>query len=98
MRPGNLRNWVRRRLDRLRTFHYEWPLRADYSWALRLDICPCDADFCDYLIKRGFARRSIFHFGTGGHHVVGLRNRDSGLENEILAITASPLELSLIHI
>jgi hypothetical protein len=55
-------------------------------------VCPCDADFCDYLRERDIAKKSIFHFGSGGHHVVGLRNRDDRLENEILAITASPRE------
>jgi hypothetical protein len=36
--------------------------------------------------------KSIFHFGTGGHHLVGRANRSVGLDNQILAITASPAE------
>jgi len=63
-----------------------------YTWPLIPDECPCDIHFCDYLETRAIRRRSIFHFGTGLHHVVGLRNRDATWENEILAITASPRE------
>lgn len=63
-----------------------------YSWPLVPEICPCDLDFCDYLKDRNVRGRSIFHFGTGGHHVVGLRNLSDGLDNDILAITASPTE------
>jgi len=36
--------------------------------------------------------KNIFHFGTGGHHIVGLRNQADGLGNDIMAITASPAE------
>ena len=69
---------------RMRFVHYSWPLRPE--------ICPCDVHFCAYLKQRNVRRKSIFHFGTGGHHLVGRENRDAGLENEILAITASPAE------
>jgi hypothetical protein len=63
-----------------------------YSWPLKPDVCPCDVHFCDYLEERNLRKQSIFHFGTGRHHVIGLRNRDNGLENDIFAITASPGE------
>jgi hypothetical protein len=48
--------------------------------------------FCSYLEERNVSKKSIFHFGSGGHHLVGRRNRDAALENEVLAITASPRE------
>jgi hypothetical protein len=69
---------------RMHFVHYSWPLRAD--------LCPCDVDFCDYLRERNIRRQSIFHFGTGGHHLVGLRNHADGLENDILGLTVAPKE------
>lgn len=63
-----------------------------YSWPLRPGVCPCDVHFCDYLQERNIRRKSVFHFGTGGHHLVGTTNRDAGLENEILGLTVSPAE------
>lgn len=70
---------------RLRFVHYSWPLRVE--------VCPCDQDFCDYLRDRGMRGLSIFHFGSGGHHLVGERNLADTLDNEILAITLAPSEL-----
>lgn len=71
--------------SRMRFVHYSWPLRPD--------VCPCDIHFCEYLKERNIRRNSIFHFGTGGHHIVGLRNQEFGLENHILGLTVSPNEL-----
>ena len=59
------------------------------SWPLLPDVCPCDVDLCDYLAARGVRGVSIFHFGSGGHHLVGRRNLEDGLENEIWSITVS---------
>jgi hypothetical protein len=64
-----------------------------HSWPLRAKMCPCDLDFCDYLRERDIRSKSIFHLGTGGHHIVGLRNQVDGLENVILGVTVSPNEL-----
>jgi hypothetical protein len=69
---------------RMRFVHYSWPLLPD--------ICPCDIHLCDFLKERGIRGQSVFHFGTGGHHLVGLRNREDCLDNDILSITASPGE------
>ena len=65
-----------------------------YSWQLSRELCPCDLDLCDYFNDRKIRRQTVFHFGTGAHHVVGLRNREDGLDNDILAITAAPSEHS----
>ena len=73
-------------------FRPKRPRRVPYSWPLAPDVCPCDLDFCEYLRERGLRNRSIFHFGTGGHHEVGLQNARAAHANEILAITASPGE------
>jgi hypothetical protein len=63
-----------------------------YAWPLRPEVCPCDVHFCQYLKERGIREKSIFHFGTGGHHLVGIRNETDGLGNQVMGITASPLE------
>jgi len=69
---------------RLRFVHYSWPLRVE--------SCPCDVDFCDYLLERQIHRRAVFHMGSGGHHLVGRRNLGDGLCNEVLALTLAPRE------
>ena len=35
---------------------------------------------------------SVFHFGTGNHHIVGLKLAENGSNNAVLGITASPQE------
>ena len=35
---------------------------------------------------------SIFHFGTGNHHIVGLKTAENGSNCAVLGITASPQE------
>jgi hypothetical protein len=64
-----------------------------HSWPLRWRVCPCDLHLCDFLKERNFRSKSIFHLGTGGHHIVGLRNSIDGLENVILGVTVSPNEM-----
>lgn len=63
-----------------------------HGWPLRPGECPCDLDFCDFLETRAIRGRRIFHFGTGGHHLVGLRNHEAGWRNDVLGITISPRE------
>jgi len=62
----------------------------DHSWRYA-DSCPCDLHFAEYLEERGIRGRTIFHFGTGEHHLLALRNAARAPEdrNEILAVTAS---------
>jgi hypothetical protein len=69
---------------RMRHFHYSWPLRPE--------DCPCDLDFAELLVARGIRRKSIFHFGSGGHHWIGRCNHEAELGNEVLALTLSPRE------
>jgi hypothetical protein len=59
------------------------------TWDLDPVQCPCDIDFCDYLDEKKITGSTIFHFGTGNHHIVGLRAARSGADNTVLAITAS---------
>lgn len=65
----------------------------DHFWDLRVKECPCDVQFCDWLEANDVRGRAIFHFGTGGHHILGLHNVEKGLKNAILGITASPGEI-----
>lgn len=62
------------------------------AWVLDLEHCPCDSDLIEYLKQEEIAGQSIFHFGTGVHHLVGLENHKFDRPNQILGITASRLE------
>ncbi|MDB5534375.1 MAG: hypothetical protein JWO28_2690 [Hyphomicrobiales bacterium] len=64
----------------------------DAYWDLRVDECPCDVHFCDWLEKTNIKNAAIFHFGTGGHHIVGIRTAENGSNNAVMGITASPQE------
>lgn len=66
---------------------------APRSWPLWPRMCSCDLHFCDFLQERNVRSKSIFHLGTGGHHIVGLRNRIEGMGNVILGVTVSPNEI-----
>lgn len=62
------------------------------TWALDVSECPCDVHFVDYLRSRGIRGKSVFHFGTGSHHVVAVENVRSRRPNHILGVTASKKE------
>ncbi len=64
----------------------------DAVWDLRIDECPCDVHFNDWIETTGVKNAAIFHFGTGSHHVVGIQQAENGLNNHVLAITAAPKE------
>lgn len=64
----------------------------EYVWDLDVAQCPCDVHFLELLAERGIEGKRIFHFGTGNHHVVGLRSAESGQGHSILGITATPKE------
>jgi hypothetical protein len=60
------------------------------TWSLDEKQCPCDIHFCDYLEEKKVEGAAIFHFGTGNHHIVGLRCARAN--NAVLGITAAPQE------
>lgn len=64
----------------------------DVEWRLDEAQCPCDIHFVEWLRKTRVSGASLFHFGTGAHHHVGLDNLERGAPNTILGITASPKE------
>jgi SAM-dependent methyltransferase len=66
--------------------------QARSSWTLQPESCPCDIQFVEYLKQHHIQGKSIFHFGTGEHHFVGLQNQIFDRPNEIFGITASAPE------
>jgi (2Fe-2S) ferredoxin len=62
------------------------------TWPLDRERCPCDIHFLEYLTRRGAGGKSIFHFGSGEHHLLGRGNVVAPKRNDILAITASKSE------
>ena len=60
------------------------------KWDLHVEVCPCDVHFNEWVKARKLKGKTIYHFGTGTHHVVGIRQAELG--NCTLAITASKEE------
>lgn len=61
----------------------------DEPWNLDLAVCPCDQHLLDWIAAQDLRGARIFHFGTGNHHLVGLRSAEDGRGNAVLGITAS---------
>lgn len=59
------------------------------TWALDVPVCPCDVHFNDFVTDKKIKNASIFHFGTGSHHVIGIQAAEDGRKNAVFAITAS---------
>jgi len=64
----------------------------EIGWFLDEKQCPCDVHFVQYIEQNGFRDQSIFHFGTGEHHIVGIKCHEMNTGNAVLGITASPRE------
>jgi hypothetical protein len=60
------------------------------KWDLHEDVCPCDVHFNDWVVKEKLKNKSIYHFGSGTHHVVGIKQ--AARNNRTLCITASKEE------
>jgi hypothetical protein len=60
------------------------------KWDLHEDLCPCDVHFNDWVAKQKLKNKTIYHFGTGTHHVVGIKQAER--KNRVIAITASKEE------
>ena len=65
---------------------------CDYQWELRPDVCPCDVHFNQWVAEQDLRNKTIYHFGTGSHHMVGIEQATNGSGNAVLAITASTEE------
>jgi hypothetical protein len=62
------------------------------KWDLHEDVCPCDVHFNQWIEEQKLRNKSIYHFGTGTHHVIGIEQAGNGSGNVVLAITASKEE------
>jgi hypothetical protein len=60
------------------------------KWDLHMDVCPCDAYFNEWVEAKKLTGKTFYHFGTGTHHIIGLRQAELG--NTVFAITASKEE------
>jgi hypothetical protein len=60
-----------------------WPDK----WDLNESMCPCDVYFNEWVREQQLTGKSIYHFGTGTHHAVGIEQARIG--NSVFAITAS---------
>lgn len=60
------------------------------KWDLIEDVCPCDVHFNDWAAKQKLRNKQIYHFGTGTHHVIGIKQ--AARKNRVFAITASKEE------
>jgi hypothetical protein len=64
----------------------------DANWGLELGLCPCDQHFVEFLEARKLSNSVIYHFGSGGHHLVGVQCMKAGKGNVVISITAAPQE------
>jgi hypothetical protein len=64
----------------------------DAKWDLDEAQCPCDVHLNEWIEARRLTAKTIYHFGTGKHHVVGVRQASNGSGNVVFGITASPEE------
>src|SRR4029078_13304372 len=64
----------------------------DAKWDLDEAQCPCDIHFNQWLQAEKITGKTIYHFGPGTHHIVGLTQAANGSGNAVFAITASPTE------
>jgi hypothetical protein len=46
----------------------------------------------EWIEEQKIAGKVIYHFGTGSHHLVGLKNLEAGAPNNWVGVTASPGE------
>jgi len=64
----------------------------DAKWDLDEAQCPCDVHFNQWLEANSVTGKTIYHFGTGTHHIVGLTQAANGSNNVVFGITASIFE------
>jgi len=64
----------------------------DAKWDLDEAQCPCDIHFNQWIDADKITGKTIYHFGTGTHHIVGLTQAANGSGNVVFAITASIVE------
>jgi hypothetical protein len=61
-----------------------------YRWDLDERTCPCDVHFNEWVSERKLRGKTIYHFGSGAHHLVGRTQAER--RNHTISITASEEE------
>lgn len=61
----------------------------DDNWEVR---GACDVHLVEWLDEKRITDAAIYHFGTGGHHYVGIECAKPERRNSVLGITAAPQE------
>ncbi len=61
----------------------------DDAWRLNEEVCPCDIQFIEYIALKKISNNTIFHFGTGLHHIVGTADYNQRCKNTVIGVTAS---------
>jgi hypothetical protein len=59
------------------------------TWDLDEDQCPCDIHFNEWVASRRLTDSTLYHFGTGNHHAIGVHQAENGSNNRVFGITAS---------
>ena len=59
------------------------------KWDMQFEVCPCDVHFNDWIAHKKLKNKLIYHFGTGTHHVIGIKQAQNRSGNVVFAITAS---------
>jgi hypothetical protein len=57
------------------------------NWPLIVEVCPCDVHFNEWTAKQKLRNKTIYHFGSGLHHIVGIEQAKR--KNHTFGITAS---------
>lgn len=65
------------------------------AWHLNNEQCPCDLHFLNWIEKNNITNKTIFHMGTGAHHIVGKTLATNSSQNVVLGITACPEEYKI---
>jgi hypothetical protein len=60
------------------------------KWDLHVEMCPVDVYFNEWIEQSRLKDQTIYHFGTGAHHIVGATQAANG--NRVFGITASKEE------
>ena len=61
-------------------------------WVMQDDLCPCDNHFNEWIEAEGITGKTIYHLGTGTHHIIGQTQSQNESRNRVFAITASKEE------
>ena len=67
-------------------------LNWDDAWGLDKDRCPCDFHFLEWIEQQNVRNKTLFHMGTGAHHLVGKTLSTNDSNNLVIGLTACPTE------